>query len=330
MIIRLSTINLKHGAVQDPTGAPEGGTRFDRIASAVRALKPDVLCLQEIHGWRDHNQQARFRAERAVDMLTAGGIPPVSTDPPTGGTMVMYNPRTVRVDQWETRHSKLAVNGMGPCVLDADGTPVTVISVHFPPYDTGAARAEAALAATRAVRYSPYGIIAGDVNHFPESHTPVPDPGDVPLLNRMGRWRRDDGEPDRSVAQTLSAAGFTDAATAADTHAATKATGHGGIRVDQVWASRAAAPGRAPGRSGSRPTPSRCSPTGHASGCARRTCRRTCARAVRWRAPRTASGSAPTCATASPSVSTTRPPPTSRSALAAATSSTSCATSTAC
>lgn len=251
MDVRISTLNLKHGGVQTPDGSTDGDERWDWTVEAVRAETPDVLCLQEIHGWRDHNFQRLFRAEQDFRMRVAGWVPPVPVDPPGGGTLVMYRPRTgvLELDQWEAKESTALRNGMGVCVFNAAGVPLAVISLHLPPYDAALARSEAALAATRAVRYGGYGILAGDLNHFPLTGSPAPDPRSVPRLNVMGRWEWEGDAttgilwPDRRVAHALKEAGFTDAARCSDNPDAQKATGTGGVRVDQVWASWGAAAG---------------------------------------------------------------------------------------
>lgn len=252
MHLRITSQNLKHGGLQTPDGAPDDGRRWIETVAVLTGEAPDIVCLQEIHGWRSHNHQQLFRAEKALGMRVAGWLPGARS---ISGTLLMYRhrPGMLELVQWEDKDGPEVYHGMGVAVFDVAGIPLTVASVHFDPTSARIAETEAARITARIQRYGAHGVFAGDVNHHPAQAPgdgdPVPPPERVTPLNRAGRWRQDDHGglvPDRTVATYLTRAGMTDAARhlAARTEdpSLLQPTGQGGIRVDQAWCTPSVVP----------------------------------------------------------------------------------------
>ncbi|MFJ7023589.1 hypothetical protein ACIQUW_35030, partial [Streptomyces sp. NPDC101117] len=119
-------------------------------------------------------------------------------------------------------------------------------SVHFDPFHPDHARMEAKLAATRAMKYGPYGVIGGDVNYPPASpEHPAPDYAALLPYNRAARTRlpsESGGElvPDRRVTEMLVYSGYVDAAWHLYEQSGNKdLLGKTGAddRIDQLWVS---------------------------------------------------------------------------------------------
>ncbi|TDQ54315.1 endonuclease/exonuclease/phosphatase family protein [Actinorugispora endophytica] len=237
--MRLTSQNLLHGATQTPEGVPQD--RWPAVAEAIRAENPDILCLQELHGWTSHNYQQLFRAERDLGMRVAGWVPPARS---RGGTLLMYRhrPGGIRMRQWESANSTELYNGLGVAVFDFGGdAPLTVAGVHLQVASIEAATQEALLAVSRAYRYGGLGVVMGDFNHQ-TLDDPAPDHTTRSPLSVAARWRfGPDGSivPDRSLARKLVLARMTDAAAhlaqVTGDASLTAPTAGGGIRTDQAW-----------------------------------------------------------------------------------------------
>lgn len=231
--------NMSHSGLYTASGAADPD-RWDGLMATIAQHRPDILFLQEIGRWGDHNRQPITRAEDALGMHMAGYV---LTDA-GGGTGVMINPDTVQLQQWEDRYRRLVHHGLGVAVLRIPGlyTPLAVSSVHLNPYSAAAAAQEAQVLIARAYRYGGVGILGGDVNHFPADDHAVPDPATIPPCNRSSRWLMDDDghlRPNRIVARTLMTGDLTDVAAliahrTGDT-TVLAATGRGKCRVDQIW-----------------------------------------------------------------------------------------------
>ncbi|PSK80694.1 exonuclease III [Murinocardiopsis flavida] len=253
-MLRITSQNLLHGSVQTPRG--DSDDRWPIIAEAIRSENPDILCVQEIHGWRERNYQQLYRAQRDLGMHTAGWIPGARS---IGGTLVMYRDRPgLTQAQWEDKDGAELYHGLGAAVFDTGApTPVTVASVHLNAASATEAEAEAIKTAARVYRYGGLGVLIGDVNHLPLSD-PAPDPDGLPALNVSGLFDlMGDGQrvPNRQVSRRLTLAAMTDAAAhlaAATGDASLLApTTACGVRRDQAWVT----PSLVPALTGYRSTP---------------------------------------------------------------------------
>ena len=180
--ITVTVFNLQHGGCQTSNGQPDPD-RWKSTREAILATSPDLLCLQEIHGWRDRNYAQLMRAQRELGMHVAGWFPPLSREPQIGGTLLMYRPEVLTLTQWECMDSTKTSRGFGVGVFDTGHIPLAVASVHLPPSHAGAAAQEAStLIAPRMHRFGGYGIMAGDINH-----PPLSDPAPAPPRTRSER-----------------------------------------------------------------------------------------------------------------------------------------------
>lgn len=217
--------------------------RWDGLMATIDSHEPDILLLQEVGKWEDHNRQPIARAEQALGMRIVG----ITTRPAGGGTALMIRPNTIKWAQWEDRYSDQTLHGFGVGVLRLPGldTPLATISAHLNPFSAKAAVEEAQLLVARAYRYGGLGLIGGDINHFSHHDAPsaIPNPDHIPPYNRSSRWiTTDAGDvvPNRTVGRALRLGGLTDVAV----HVAGQTgnsdvlapTGRGKCRVDQFWA----------------------------------------------------------------------------------------------
>ncbi|WP_433464045.1 hypothetical protein [Spirillospora sp. CA-128828] len=242
MQLTLMSMNLQYAGRSDADGRPDD--RWPQEAEIVRKVRPDILLAQEAHGWMaDPRLQAA--AERDLDMRAH-----VAPSRSGAHTVLMHRTDTIRWRHWETKYADQTLHGFGVAVLDllADPkvkTPLTVITAHLTPYSAHAAAQEAQVMLGRVYRYGGMGLIGGDINHCPPGDT-EPDWDSVPPYNRSSRCHRrhlPPQEPFRAnhiVGQTLADGDLHDVAAhlATDNPSSTELrapTGHGGIRVDQVW-----------------------------------------------------------------------------------------------
>lgn len=233
--------NFSHSGLYTPAGEPDPG-RWSGLMATITEHRPDILLVQEIGKWNDHNRQPLFRAEGDLGLRMAGHI----ITPAGGGTGVMINPNTINIQQFEDRYQGMAHHGLGVAVLTLPGldTPLAAISAHLNPYSAVAAATEAQVMIARSYRYRGLGLIGGDVNHFSFRDDPaaVPDPATIPPYNRSSRWLVNaDGDlvPTRIVGRTLQLGGLTDVALHVADHTGDTSllapTGRGKCRVDQFW-----------------------------------------------------------------------------------------------
>ncbi|SDT74515.1 endonuclease/exonuclease/phosphatase family protein [Actinoplanes derwentensis] len=211
MLIEVAVQNLQHGAVKD-----ESGHRRDRwplLAERLRRVRPDVLILNEARDWNRGGREPLGRAQRDLGMIAAP-IPPSANDLPT---IVLYRPDTMGF--WVHCNDALSLSTAHGFVtvsfaVDHELPPITFAGCHLSPYSSGQATAEIELIATRAYRYGPLAVVAGDLNFPPEDG---PDPlYDVMLpFNLASRTIvGPDGtrRPNRQVAHALRARGYHDTA----------------------------------------------------------------------------------------------------------------------
>ncbi|MBV2364137.1 endonuclease/exonuclease/phosphatase family protein [Streptomonospora nanhaiensis] len=244
-LLKVMSVNLQHGGVQAPTGRPQH--RWPRIAADIGAAAPDILVLQECHGWRDHLHEQLYRALNDLDMRVAGRL--VHGRAPFGGNLMLYRHQPGVLEQvgWSDAYEREHYNGLGIALLHVAGLPerLAVAGVHLTTVTPEAAATEAVWAADRVLRYSDHAVVIGDLNSHPahgDDGGTAPDPRDITKdLDRTCRWHAD-GSPNRTVAERLVGSGLYDAAahlarrTGLTTHYA--ATGRGGVRVDRAHLSR--------------------------------------------------------------------------------------------
>ncbi|MFD0772307.1 endonuclease/exonuclease/phosphatase family protein [Streptomonospora algeriensis] len=232
--IRIASQNLQHGGIQTGDGRPDD--RWPTIAADLRTVQPDIVCLQECHGWSDHLRAQVYRAEQDLGMRLAGLV----RGRAVGGNAVFYRPDTMAQCGWADAYAQETYTGLGIALFDVDGWSqrLAVASTHLTTTSAEAATDEAMRVADRITRYSAYGVMIGDINTHPlRDGGRAPDPATAKPLDRAARWDGDD-QPDRRVAHRLHRAGLVDAAD----HLAQKSgdsrlyapTGRGGIRVDQA------------------------------------------------------------------------------------------------
>ncbi|MER6500183.1 endonuclease/exonuclease/phosphatase family protein [Streptomyces sp. NPDC001455] len=235
--------NLGHGGLRNGAGDPEN--RWPRLAERILSVgEPDLVLVQEAVEWSAYGHRQLGIAMRDLD-LDAVPIPPSSSGyVPT----LLYRRETVgRWTHWNTDFAQETLHGFGVAVFDVGlPAPLAVVSAHLNPFVADKARDEAKLLATRALRYGPYGIVAGDLNYPPaDPASPAPDYGAMLPYNRSARTRLPSeagGQlvPDRRVTETLAYTGFVDAAWKLCTERGDErllrrtATDD---RIDQLWAS---------------------------------------------------------------------------------------------
>ncbi|MBV2366194.1 endonuclease/exonuclease/phosphatase family protein [Streptomonospora nanhaiensis] len=242
MALKIMSLNIQHGGILDPAGNPDD--RWPDLAKIINRQRPDILLLQELMDWDRHLYAQLYRAQADLAMMAAG----LTWGRAGGGGGTFYRPDTVTQVGWADKFSRELYAGLGVALFAVPGLPerLTVVNTHLTTVGPEAAVPEAMRAADRVVRYSPYGVLAGDINVHPLCDGgQAPDPSTVKPLDYAARWTAD-GEPDRRVATGLYRAGLVDVAdyiarrTGNQAHYA--ATGHGGIRVDQAHVTRALVP----------------------------------------------------------------------------------------
>ncbi|WP_169775382.1 endonuclease/exonuclease/phosphatase family protein [Streptomonospora alba] len=227
-------MNLQHGGIQTGDGRPDD--RWPELAATINAASPDILCLQECHGWTDHLHHQVYRAERDLDMRLAGLVGGRAV----GGNAVFYRPGAVAQCGWAEAYARELYTGLGVALFAVEGVPerLAVVSTHLSTTTAEQQVEEAMRVADRVTRYGGYGVMIGDINAHPLlDGGRFPDPAGIKPLDRTCRYDEAD-QPDRRVARRLHRAGLTDAAAhlAARTHNTDHyaPTGTGKIRVDRA------------------------------------------------------------------------------------------------
>jgi endonuclease/exonuclease/phosphatase family metal-dependent hydrolase len=138
----------------------------DAVERVIRAVEPDIACLQEVPRWFFGGHRVGALAD-ATRMLWSGG------GESTGGTAVLTS---LRVDQRASGAGRLPVGGWltrrrgyAASVVGVPGGPsVTVASVHLS-LDPAERRRHArlVLAALKSFGPAPY-VVAGDLNEGPD------------------------------------------------------------------------------------------------------------------------------------------------------------------
>jgi endonuclease/exonuclease/phosphatase family metal-dependent hydrolase len=137
----------------------------DALARVVRALQPDVACLQEV-------PRHPFSGHRVGALADACGLLWSGAEAPSGGTAVLTS---LRVDQKAAHAARLPVRGRfartrgyAAAVVAVPGGPAfTVASIHLGLDPQERVRhAEAVLARVRRFGPGPY-VVAGDLNEPP-------------------------------------------------------------------------------------------------------------------------------------------------------------------
>ncbi|WP_328698563.1 hypothetical protein [Streptomyces sp. NBC_00342] len=162
--------------------------------------------------------------------------------------VLLYRRETIgRWRQWNTDFAQETLHGFGVAVFDVGlPAPLAIVSAHLNPFVADRARDEAKLIATRALRYGPYGIVAGDINYPPaDPASPSPDYAAMLPYNKSARTRLPSevgGQlvPDLRVTEMLAYTGFVDAAALlyeerGDQELLCKTATDD--RIDQLWAS---------------------------------------------------------------------------------------------
>lgn len=207
--------NLGQGGLRNGAGDPED--RWPQLVERIRSVgEPDLVLVQEAVDWDKYGHRQLGRAMRDLDM-DALPIPPSGTGYPPA---LLYRRETLgRWQYWNTDYTRETLHGFGVAVFDVGlPAPLAIVSAHLNPFVADKARDEAKLIATRALRYGPYGIVAGDMNYPPADPAhPVPDYAAMRPYNRSARTRLPsevDGQlvPERRVTETLAYTGFVDAA----------------------------------------------------------------------------------------------------------------------
>lgn len=235
--------NLGHGGLRDGSGDPDD--RWPVLAERILTVgEPDLVLVQEAVGWDTYGHRQLGRAMKDLDM-DALPVPPSSSGYPPA---LLYRRETVgRWKFWNTDFAQETLHGFGVAVFDVGlPAPLAIVSTHLNPFVADKARAEAKLIATRALRYGPYGIVAGDLNYPPaDPDHPSPDYAAMLPYNRSARTRlpsETDGRlvPERRVTETLAYTGFVDAAWKLYEERGDKALLRRTAtddRIDQLWVS---------------------------------------------------------------------------------------------
>ncbi|MFB6507530.1 MULTISPECIES: hypothetical protein [unclassified Streptomyces] len=221
MELTIAVQNLGLGGLRTGSGDPEHrwpllAERINSAAGRVGARRVDAVLLQEASDWDRYGHRQLGVAMRDLD-LDAMPIPPSRSGIPP---VLLYRRETLgRWTHWNTDFAEETLHGFGVAVFDVGlPAPLALASVHLNPFAADKARNEAKLLATRALRYGPYGIVAGDINYPPaDPDSPCPDYARMLPYNRSARTRLPSevgGQlvPDRRVTEMLAYTGYVDAA----------------------------------------------------------------------------------------------------------------------
>lgn len=221
MELTIAVQNLGHGGLRNGSGDPDYrwpqlAERINSAGQLVGARQVDAVLVQEAVDWDKYGHRQLGVAMRDLD-LDAMPIPPSSSGYPPA---LLYRRETLgRWTHWNTDFAQETLHGFGIAVFDVGlPKPLAITSAHLNPFVADKARDEAKLIATRALRYGPYGIVAGDLNYPPaDPNSPSPDYAQMLPYNKSARTRLPSevgGQlvPDRRVTEMLAYTGFVDAA----------------------------------------------------------------------------------------------------------------------
>lgn len=221
MELTIAVQNLGHGGLRNGSGDadnrwPHLAERINSAAAKVGSEHVDLALVQEAVEWTSYGHRQLGIAMGDLDM-DALPIPPSGSGYPPA---LLFRSETVgRWRHWNTDFAQETLHGFGVAVFDVGlPAPLAVVSAHLNPFVADKARDEAKLIATRALRYGPYGLVAGDINYPPaDPSSPAPDYAEMRPYNRSARTRLPSEAdrqlvPDRRVTEMLSYSGFADAA----------------------------------------------------------------------------------------------------------------------
>lgn len=199
MELTIAVQNLGNGGLRNGSGDPDHRwpqlvERINSAAARVGALQIDALLIQEAVDWDKYGHRQLGVAMRDLD-LDAVPIPPSRSGLPPA---LLYRRETLgRWRHWNTDFAQETLHGFGVAVFDVGlPAPLAIVSAHLNPFVADKARDEAKLLATRALRYGPYGIVAGDINYPPvDTASPSPDYAAMLPYNKSART----GSPARST-----------------------------------------------------------------------------------------------------------------------------------
>lgn len=210
MDITIAAQNLSHGGfrINDTEG-----NRWPLLFERLAPVAADILILNEATGWdADDNKLAHeFAGELG---LHVAGVSPTDSDMPTA---ILYRKERLGEPRvWNVKHNYMVKHGFALAAWDVDGlpAPLTVLGTHLCPFSSLQARIEAQAIVSRAYRYGPYVIMAGDFNYPPLIGIPPDIEGMLPFnkMNRLNAPRSDNPTPDTSVAQEIYDGEFVDIA----------------------------------------------------------------------------------------------------------------------
>ncbi|MBA9005921.1 endonuclease/exonuclease/phosphatase family protein [Thermomonospora cellulosilytica] len=206
---------------------------------------PDVLLLQEVH---DPNRPDLL--EMIAEHLPGKRL--LRPDSPTGGNVVAV-PQEWELRFWDTTLSHATLYGFGVATVRVPGVdfPISFCSAHLTPYSAAAAAIEMQHILGRVTRNRRIGLVGLDGNHMPRDWRLDPDPdwSQAQDHNLAGRTHPGHQPPvgDRIVGRVIHQGRLTDLAEHFALMTGDKSlcapTGHGGIRVDWMLATRPVVPG---------------------------------------------------------------------------------------
>jgi endonuclease/exonuclease/phosphatase family metal-dependent hydrolase len=133
----IMTWNLGHGGIDPDTGSDD---RFWQQIDLIRQIQPDILCLQEAHGWHEQGYAQLLVFEHATGLRSFIALAPSGMH-----TVIAIKPATVR----PLKHTPLQGMQQHACntlTVEFSGyqLPVTVVSAHFTERDGDTRLQEAA------------------------------------------------------------------------------------------------------------------------------------------------------------------------------------------
>jgi len=134
------------------------------VARVLRALDPDVVCLQEA--------PRRLNAPRKIARLAAAsGLLPGTAGRGSGGTAVLLGPRAERLAGWTFRlpvPPLARTRGAAVCLVRVGGLELAVVSVHLP-LTPSRRLAHASRVRDAVASVARPVVVAGDLNEPPGS-----------------------------------------------------------------------------------------------------------------------------------------------------------------
>lgn len=207
--ITVAVQNISHGGERindDP------GDRWELLFDRLRPVNADLLILNEATGFDANDNHKAHQFAAALDMSVAG-VSPTQSDMPTA---ILYRADTLdRPRVWNPKHNYMSGHGFGLACWDVGlPTPLSLLGTHLSPFSPLQAAIEAHTAVTRAYRYGPYAIMAGDFNYSPLVGLP-PDIDNMLPHNKLLRLHNplsDNPTPNTDIAQAVRDGGFIDVA----------------------------------------------------------------------------------------------------------------------